>query len=65
VSLTQAIQPPVISDERSVLLDVDVYRLEEFHGRLEEMPSAFETLRTMKNRVFFENITEEAARRYE
>ena len=65
VNLSQALQPGVISDERSLLLDVDVYRLEEFRDRLEEIPPAFETLRAMKNRVFFENITEEAAHRYE
>lgn len=48
-----------------VLLDIDAYKLQDFEPNDERVFQEFETLRTMKNRFFFNSITERIVRLFE
>jgi uncharacterized protein (TIGR04255 family) len=48
-----------------VRLDIDVYRNEEIEVDDPSIPSYFSSLRNVKNQIFFNSITEDAARFFE
>lgn len=49
----------------TIILDIDVYKQGDFPSDNEEMWYIFEKLRDMKNRIFFNSITEDTARLFE
>jgi uncharacterized protein (TIGR04255 family) len=48
-----------------VLIDVDVFKEDDFAGRIEEMHEVLRTLRQIKNATFFSLLTDEAVALYE
>jgi uncharacterized protein (TIGR04255 family) len=63
--VTQALEP--VADPRSVtiLLDIDAFKVNEAGFDRAAFPEVFESLRTMKNRIFFNSITEATAKMYD
>ena len=59
-NLIQASEPGTAPQLTTVVLDIDVYKEDDFNVSGSEIKLAFEALRTMKNRIFFSSITEEA-----
>ena len=50
----------------SIILDIDVYKMQNYDlDELAEIKETFKVLREVKNRIFFESITEDTARRFE
>lgn len=52
-------------DHIRIILDIDVFIFNELGIRMEDIWTDFEKLHKMKNRIFFESITEKTARLYE
>ena len=48
-----------------IILDIDVFKFNELGIKMENIWADFERLHAMKNRIFFESITENTARLYE
>ena len=58
---------PSVEDKEvsEILLDNDVYRMNPIDGEKGEWNSQFDELKDIKNQLFFDSITEEAARLFE
>jgi len=52
-------------DHIRIILDIDVFKFNELGINMENIWADFERLHKMKNRIFFESITENTARLYE
>ncbi len=64
VNLTQAIEPGEHGRHVPLIFDIDTFLPDEFDPRDEAVWERFEDLRTIKNRVFFESITEKTKEMY-
>ncbi len=64
-NITQVWQPGTASDRVPVILDIDVYRESEFAPHAAEIWDYLQQLRALKNRAFFESLTEKAVELYE
>lgn len=64
-AITQALERPADPSFVTIILDIDVYRRKQFEVDDEKIRSEFEELRQLKNRIFFNSITEKAARLFE
>jgi len=64
-NIIQALDKGAKSDEAAIILDIDVYKQQE--GGLDESKiwPTFEQLRELKNRIFFDSISERTARLFE
>ncbi|MDD5037957.1 MAG: TIGR04255 family protein [Dehalococcoidales bacterium] len=65
INLVQAMEPITEKKKIGIILDIDVFKIQESGFDIEDIWSEFEQLRGIKNRVFFESITEKTARLYE
>ncbi len=65
INLVQAMEPITETKKIGIILDIDVFKVNEAGFELEDIWSEFAQLRELKNRVFFESITEKTARLYE
>ena len=64
-NITQALQKSPQPDQVTIILDIDVFEQKETGFDEGDIWARFEQLRDVKNRVFFDSITEETARLYE
>lgn len=64
-NIVQAMPVSSKPDRIGILLDIDVFKKKESGFNNEDMWSEFEELRRLKNRIFFNSITEETARLFE
>jgi uncharacterized protein (TIGR04255 family) len=67
-NIMQALQPGTKPEYATIILDVDVYeQYEQSEGGFEEgkIWQEFERLRELKNRIFFDSISEKTARLFE
>jgi uncharacterized protein (TIGR04255 family) len=64
-NITHALEPKPGTAEASVILDIDVYTVSDLDLESRTLAPILETMRTIKNEVFFGTITEEMARQYE
>ena len=66
-NITQALQKGAKPEYVTIILDIDVYKAKESGSGFEEseMWPTFEQLRELKNRIFFESITENSVRLFE
>jgi len=60
-NVTQVLQVSDQLDRATIILDIDVYRVQEAGLDLGEIPAMLEQFRNLKNRIFFSSITEETA----
>jgi len=65
VTLTQAIEPAVEQGGVVILLDVDAFRDVDMEPMDNRILDILDSLRHLKNRAFFESITEATAEMYE
>ena len=65
VITTQVLEKPVDASSLTVILDIDVFRLADLGVHADELRPTLETLRDVKNEVFFGSITERTAELYE
>ena len=63
--IMQALEMSTESDNATVILDVDVFKLHDFELDDPDLWPTFEQFRDEKNRIFFESITEDTARLFE
>jgi uncharacterized protein (TIGR04255 family) len=61
-NIIQALQKGAKSDEVTIILDIDVYSQPVGGFEESEIWPTFDKLRELKNRIFFDSITEETAR---
>lgn len=64
-NITQALQKSDLPGYATIVLDIDVYRLQESGFDVEEIQPILEQLHHLKNRIFFDSITDETARLFE
>ncbi len=64
-NIIQALERSSTPDHVAIILDIDVFKLRETGFDENSFWAEFEQLRELKNRIFFESITEKAARLYE
>lgn len=64
-NITQALQKSSQPDQVTIILDIDVFEQKETGFDEGDIWPRFEQLRDVKNRAFFDSITEETARLYE
>jgi len=65
-NITQALETNVEeSNYVIIIIDIDAYKSGNFHPDEPKMWETFAALRNLKNRIFFEHITEDAARLFE
>lgn len=64
-NITHALEESVDPQFVTVILDIDVYKVETFTIHDQRIWPTFESLRKMKNQIFFGSITEETAGLYE
>lgn len=67
-NITQALEKTPASpasDHITIILDIDVFKHKEGGFSESDIWSTFEQLRDLKNRIFFDSITEKTARLYE
>lgn len=64
-NITQALQKSELPGHATIVLDIDVYRLQESGFNAEEVRPILEQLRHLKNRIFFDSLTEETASLFE
>lgn len=57
VVVTQALEPGLVAEKLSVLLDIDVHRTGDFGPEAGPLGAVLEELRTLKNAVFFSSLT--------
>ncbi|MPZ46984.1 MAG: TIGR04255 family protein [Betaproteobacteria bacterium] len=65
VILTQALESPASGQKTSLTIDVDAFKDCERGPADDSIWADLESLRALKNEVFFESITEETARHFE
>jgi len=60
-NVTQLLEGPAVEGHIPLIFDIDVYKEKPFdRSELGALPRDFEELRDMKNRIFYENLTEKA-----
>lgn len=64
-NITQTLDKSPKPEHIRIILDIDVFIFNELGIRMEDIWADFERLHTMKNRIFWESITEKTARLYE
>jgi uncharacterized protein (TIGR04255 family) len=64
-NIIQALDKSAKPDEVAIFLDIDVYKEQETDFDDSKIWSTFELLRELKNRIFFDSITEKTARLFE
>ncbi|MBC8419651.1 MAG: TIGR04255 family protein [Desulfobacterales bacterium] len=64
-NIIQALEKSKEANYISLILDIDVYKSQDFSPDSEDMWAFFEQFRELKNRIFFQSITEETARLFE
>lgn len=64
-NITQYWQPGPASERVPVILDIDVYRESQFSATGNDMWEYLTLLRTFKNRIFFESLTDQGVELYE
>lgn len=64
-NITQALQKSSSPDYVTIILDIDVYKQKELGFDESDIWLTFGQLHDLKNRIFFDSITEETARLYE
>lgn len=64
-NITQALEKNTDPQNIMIILDIDVYKQEDFEIGEERVWPIFNELRNMKNRIFFGSITEETIRIFE
>lgn len=64
-NVTQALRDTRLVNHASILLDIDVYRTDEAGVDIGRLWEQLETLRGLKNRIFFESITERTVKLFE
>jgi len=64
-NITQALPPSTKPNEVTIILDIDVYKQRESGFEESNIWPMFEQLRTLKNQIFFDSISEKAARLFE
>ena len=64
-NITQALEPGKEPGQIVIILDIDVYKKQEFEINDQTLWSTFADLRNLKNQIFFSSITEETARLFE
>ena len=64
-NIIQTMQSSTKADHIGVILDIDVFNLKETGFEESSIWPEFEKLRDLKNRIFFESITEKTVRLYE
>jgi len=64
-NIIQALERSPTPEHVAIILDIDVFKLRETGFNENSVWSELVQLRILKNRIFFESITEEAARLYE
>jgi uncharacterized protein (TIGR04255 family) len=65
INLVQAMEPSTEATKITVILDIDVFKTSESGLDISSIWSKFEELHDLKNKVFFESITEKVAEMYE
>lgn len=63
--ITQALEKPAEPGSVRVILDIDAYKQEELDLTDASIREVFHDLRDLKNKIFFNSITEDAARLFE
>ncbi|MFB3906219.1 MAG: TIGR04255 family protein [Acidobacteriota bacterium] len=63
--MTQALERSLAAGSVSIILDIDVYRLNDFEIDSTELREAFDRLHGFKNEFFFAGITERTAGLFE
>jgi len=53
------------SKHATIILDIDSYKVQEYEPQAQHLTEEFESLRRMKNLIFFNSITEKTARLFE
>jgi uncharacterized protein (TIGR04255 family) len=64
-NIIQALQPGIKPPYATILLDIDVYKQQENGFEEPQIWSTFAQLRDLKNRIFFDSISEKTARLFE
>jgi uncharacterized protein (TIGR04255 family) len=64
-NITQALEMSPVPEHVTIILDIDAYKKDDLELDDEELRSLFDKLRDMKNRIFFNSITEKTARLFE
>jgi len=64
-NIIQALEKSKEANHISLILDIDVYKSQDFSPDSQDMWSFFEQFHELKNRIFFQSITEETARLFE
>jgi uncharacterized protein (TIGR04255 family) len=64
-NIVEALEPGVGTGDSALILDIDVYSVGTFGVREEEIRPVLDTLRAMKNEIFFGAITERTATEHE
>jgi uncharacterized protein (TIGR04255 family) len=64
VITTHALTPAMPPDSVNLVIDIDAFRLGDFHTSPEALRPILDALRELKNSVFFGTITEKAVERY-
>lgn len=64
-NITQALEKGIDPNSVAVILDIDAYKQKQFDIGSNAVPETFSSLRELKNSIFFNSITEEAARLFE
>jgi hypothetical protein len=62
-NVTLALEPPTGLGAR-LIFDIDAYKLEHFDVDSNRIPVVFNSLRDLKNRIFFESLTQRALEPY-
>jgi len=65
VNLIQTMGPSDNTSNIQIILDIDAFKISEPGLNVRNIWSDFEELHTLKNRMFFESITEKVAEKYE
>lgn len=65
INLVQAMEPSADESKMTIILDIDVFKVSTSGLDVSSIWSEFEELHELKNKVFFESITEKAAEVYE
>lgn len=65
INLTQVLESIVDTEYLPIILDIDVYKKEQYKPADPSIWDVFETLREVKNQIFFSSLTEKAIRLFE
>ncbi len=65
INLVQAMEPSTDARKITIILDIDAFKVSQYGFDLSSIWAEFEELHDLKNKVFFESITEKTAEMYE